>query len=70
FDHKQRQEYQQVCDELVSYFDDPTLTFSARVLQEIQQKGINEFALSLAERHRHKLKNESFRAMSEKQLSD
>ncbi|EFL92488.1 gamma-glutamylcysteine synthetase [Candidatus Regiella insecticola LSR1] len=70
FDHKQRQEYQQVCDELVSYFDDPTLTFSARVLQEIQQKGINEFALSLAERHRHTLKNESFRVMSEKQLSD
>ncbi|MEX0633630.1 hypothetical protein M8494_22730 [Serratia ureilytica] len=29
-------QYQQVCDELVAAFDDPELTFSARILKAMQ----------------------------------
>lgn len=68
FEYNQREEYQQVCDELVKYMDDPRLTFSARILKEIKQKGMNEFSLSLAKIHKNTLKNEYFQVISEKQL--
>ncbi len=32
--------YQQVCDELVASFDDPELTFSARILRSMLEEGL------------------------------
>ena len=34
------QAYQQVCDELLACFDDPELTFSARILRSMIEEGI------------------------------
>ncbi|SFN10860.1 glutamate-cysteine ligase [Izhakiella capsodis] len=53
-------DYQQVCDSLVAYFDEPELTFSARILDAIKEGGIVDTGLALAEEYRHMLSEESF----------
>ncbi|CNG22855.1 glutamate--cysteine ligase [Yersinia similis] len=61
--------YQQVCDELVALFDDPELTFSARILKVMQEKGIGGVGLELAEHYREMLQNEPLELLTEEQLS-
>lgn len=61
--------YQQVCDELVASFDDPELTFSARILKVMQEKGSGGVGLELAEHYREMLQNEPLELLTEEQLS-
>ncbi|BDH44814.1 glutamate--cysteine ligase [Salmonella enterica subsp. enterica serovar Choleraesuis] len=57
--------YQQVCDELVPTFDDPSLTWSAQLLTSMLENGINSFGRDLAERYRTMLSNEPLEILSE-----
>ncbi|MCX8958099.1 glutamate--cysteine ligase [Erwinia psidii] len=52
-------QYQQVCDNLEASFDDPELTFSARFLAILKQKGIVETGVALSEQYRQQLTGES-----------
>lgn len=73
-DGKDNQAYQQVCDELVAYFDNPDLTYSARILCKLQQKKqenrTSNPGLDLAKHYRKMLQNEPLQLLTEKQLSD
>ncbi|MBC0856674.1 glutamate--cysteine ligase [Pantoea stewartii] len=51
-------EYQQVCDELVASFDDPELTYSARILNAMKEHGVTGTGIMLAEQYRQLLANE------------
>jgi glutamate--cysteine ligase len=51
--------YQDVCKELVAAFDDPELTYSARILKDLkQQGGVGSLGLELAEKYRQMLVSE------------
>ena len=52
------QAYQQVCDELLACFDDPKLTFSARILRSMIEEGIRGTGRALADRYRTQLREE------------
>lgn len=49
------EEYQLVCDRLVVSFDDPELTYSARILRSMIDNGIGGTGLALAEQYRQML---------------
>jgi glutamate--cysteine ligase len=51
-------EYQEVCDRLVACFDDPALTYSARILQAMLDNGISGTGLALSEQYRQMLTEE------------
>ncbi|KTR47176.1 glutamate--cysteine ligase [Pantoea ananatis] len=51
-------EYQQVCDELVASFDDPELTYSARILKAMKETGVTGTGIALAEQYQQLLVNE------------
>ncbi|PVY80671.1 glutamate--cysteine ligase [Pantoea ananatis] len=51
-------EYQQVCDELVASFDDPELTYSARILKAMKESGVTGTGIALAEQYQQLLVNE------------
>lgn len=74
FDGKDNQTYQQVCDELVAFFDNPNLTYSTRILCKLQQKKQESITsnpgLDLAKYYHQMLRNEPFQLLTEKQLSD
>lgn len=67
-DGKESTQYQQVCDELVASFDDPSLTFSARILQAMKEGGIGGVGLDLAEHYRTMLQSEPLELLTEEQL--
>ena len=69
-DGKNSTEYQQVCDELVAYFDDSSLTFSARILQAMKEAGSGGVGLELAERYKEMLQNEPLELLTEEQLTE
>ena len=50
--------YQDVCKELVAAFDDPELTYSARILKALKQQGVGNLGLELAEKYRQMLVSE------------
>lgn len=60
--------YQQVCDELIYYFDDPDLTFSARLFKEIKANQGQNIGLRYAEAYFQQLKNEPLEWLTEEQL--
>ena len=62
-------QYQQVCDELVAAFDDPELTFSARILKEMKAEGTGRIGLELAEKYRKILIEEPLEVLTEEQLA-
>lgn len=62
-------QYQGVCDQLVTFFDDPKLTFSARILQLMQNDGISCVGQKLAEQYHQILKEEPLELLTEEQLS-
>ncbi|MDF7680143.1 glutamate--cysteine ligase [Enterobacteriaceae bacterium ESL0689] len=59
-------EYQQVCDQLVSCFDDPQLTFSARILRVMLEKeGICKTGKLLSDRYATLLRQEPLEILHE-----
>ncbi|KEY60986.1 glutamate--cysteine ligase [Serratia sp. DD3] len=62
------QQYQQVCEQLVATFDDPELTFSARILKMMKAEGIGRVGLDLAEQYRQILVSEPLEILTEAQL--
>ncbi|OMQ22218.1 glutamate--cysteine ligase [Serratia oryzae] len=62
-------QYQQVCDQLVAAFDDPELTFSARILKAMKAEGIGRVGLGLAEQYRNMLMKEPLELLTEEQLA-
>ena len=61
-------QYQQVCDELVAAFDDPELTFSARILKAMKAEGTGRVGLQLAEQYRQTLLEEPLEILNEAEL--
>jgi glutamate--cysteine ligase len=57
--------YQQVCDELVESFDNPELTFSARILRSMLDQGIGGTGRSLSAQYREMLQSEPLEVISE-----
>jgi glutamate--cysteine ligase len=57
--------YQQVCDELVASFDNPELTFSARILRSMLEEGIGGTGRELADRYRTMLREEPLEILRE-----
>ncbi|ROP59436.1 glutamate-cysteine ligase [Enterobacter sp. BIGb0383] len=61
--------YQKVCDELVASFDNPDLTFSARILRSMIDNGIGGTGKALAEQYRDMLREEPLEILSEAEFS-
>ena len=62
-------EYQKVCDELVASFDNPELTFSARILRSMLDEGIGGTGKALAEQYRTMLREEPLEILSEEDFA-
>lgn len=58
--------YQRVCEELSVTFDDPSLTWSAQLLDSMLDGGINRFGRDLAEKYRQMLISEPLEILSVK----
>lgn len=63
--HHGNTQYQQVCDQLVASFDDPELTYSARILSVIKENGLTGAGVALAEQYHHLLCEEPLEILSE-----
>lgn len=61
--------YQKVCDELVASFDNPDLTFSARILRSMIDNGIGGTGKALADQYRDMLREEPLEILSEAEFS-
>lgn len=61
--------YQNVCDELVASFDNPDLTFSARILRSMIDNGIGGTGKALANQYRDMLREEPLEILSEAEFS-
>ena len=61
--------YQEVCDRLVASFDDPELTYSARILRAMQENGLGGSGLALAEQYRQLLAEEHLEVLTEQQFA-
>jgi len=57
--------YQKVCDELAACFDNPELTFSARILHMMKEQGIGGTGKQLAAEYRTMLQQEPLEILSE-----
>ena len=57
-------EYQDVCDQLVASFDDPELTYSARILRSMIDNGIGGTGVALAAHYREMLKSEELEILT------
>jgi glutamate--cysteine ligase len=57
--------YQSVCEQLVKAFDDPQLTYSAKILQMMKQQGGCSVGLSLANRYRQELIEEPLELLTD-----
>jgi len=64
------QQYQDVCSELVAGFDDPELTYSARILREIKAKGTGSLGLEWAEKYRTMLQQEPLEILTAEALEE
>ncbi len=62
-------QYQQVCEQLVASFDDPELTYSARILHAMKENGVNGTGIALAEQYRHMLCEEPLEVVSEEDFT-
>ncbi|WP_410016315.1 glutamate--cysteine ligase [Sodalis sp. C49] len=61
--------YRQACDNLVAGFDDPALTFSARILAAMKEHGIGGLGLILANNYRQTLCDEPLEILNEELLA-
>ncbi len=57
--------YQKVCDELVACFDNPDLTFSARILRSMIDTGIGGTGKAFGEAYRNLLREEPLEILRE-----
>lgn len=64
----QNSQYQDVCNKLVECFDDPELTFSGRMMQEIKDIGIGQYGMALAEQYHQILCAEALSTLTEEDL--
>ena len=64
------QDYQQVCAELVKCFDDPSQTYSARILQSMIEKGIDGTGLELSAQYQQELISEPLEILTTEQLEN
>ncbi|MBC8947647.1 MULTISPECIES: glutamate--cysteine ligase [Xenorhabdus] len=62
-------QYQSVCKELVNMFEDPSLTFSARVLDKMKSQGIVGFGLELAGQYHNELIEEHYSILNDENFS-
>ncbi len=62
-------EYQQVCDQLVESFDNPELTFSARILRSMIDRGIGGTGRALAAEYRDMLLKEPLEVLTEAEFA-
>ncbi|OTA17982.1 bifunctional glutamate--cysteine ligase/glutathione synthetase [Xenorhabdus vietnamensis] len=62
-------QYQSVCKELVNMFENPSLTFSARVLDKMKSQGIVGFGLELANQYHHELAEEPYSILNDENFS-
>ncbi|MBE8596736.1 glutamate--cysteine ligase [Xenorhabdus sp. BG5] len=62
-------QYQLVCKELVNMFEDPSLTFSARVLDKMKSQGIVGFGLELAGQYHNELIEEHYSILNDENFS-
>ncbi|TKI08894.1 glutamate--cysteine ligase [Martelella alba] len=58
--------YRQSCDELAAGFNNPELTFSARILNAMKKQGISGLGLSLANEYRRMLSDEPLEVLDER----
>lgn len=61
--------YQNICNELVASFDNPDLTYSARILKMMKQSGNGGLGIELAEKYRQILVQEPLEILTAEQLS-
>ncbi|NIG62382.1 MAG: glutamate--cysteine ligase [Serratia symbiotica] len=61
-------QYQQVCDELVAAFDNPELTFSARILKAMTEESTSCVGLRLAKKYHEMLIDEPLEILKEAEL--
>ncbi|EKS7794951.1 glutamate--cysteine ligase [Edwardsiella piscicida] len=61
--------YQQVCARLVAAFEDVSLTYSARVMAQMGERGIGSYGLALAQRYRDRLCSEPLTLLDEATLT-
>jgi len=61
-------QYQAVCDRLIASFDDPGLTYSARLLAALKENGIVGTGLALSEQYHHQLAEERLEILTESQF--
>ncbi|HBL4692247.1 glutamate--cysteine ligase [Citrobacter sedlakii] len=62
------EDYQKVCDELVACFDNPELTFSARILRSMIDNGIGGTGKALGEAWRNVLREEPLEILQEEEF--
>ncbi|CAM3691076.1 glutamate--cysteine ligase [Xenorhabdus thuongxuanensis] len=62
-------QYQSVCKELVNMFENPSLTFSARVLDKMKSQGIVGFGLELAGQYHNELVEEHYSILNDENFS-
>ncbi|UVK76933.1 MAG: glutamate--cysteine ligase [Sodalis sp. Fle] len=63
-------QYQRVCDQLVVSFDQPDLTLSARLLEQIKKYGICRLGMMLANKYRRVLSQEPLEVLSESRFNE
>lgn len=61
-------QYQNVCDQLVLSVDQPELTLSARLLEQMKEHGIDKLGLILANKYRKMLNQEALEVFSKSHL--
>ncbi|MGL9769522.1 MAG: glutamate--cysteine ligase [Sodalis sp. (in: enterobacteria)] len=62
--------YQGVCDKLIASFDNPALTLSARLLDQLIEHGIDGLGLILANDYHQILRDEPLQILNEAQLNE
>ncbi|HCL5073923.1 TPA: glutamate--cysteine ligase [Salmonella enterica] len=62
------EDYQKVCDELVACFDNPELTFSARILRSMINTGIGGTGKAFGEAYRNLLREEPLEILQEEEF--
>ncbi|ARU93192.1 glutamate--cysteine ligase [Tatumella citrea] len=60
--------YQQVCRRLLESIDDPAKTYSAKILQDMQQQGLAAAGTQLAEKYRQMLMQEPLEVLTEEEF--
>ncbi|HEM8879901.1 TPA: glutamate--cysteine ligase [Providencia stuartii] len=62
--------YRDVCHQFVAMFEDPTLTYSALVMDKMIEQGIGGYGLALAEKYYQQLVSEPYEVITEAQFEE